>query len=76
MNALGYMIAPFITVTCINEIELSRSKYPFGCIIVAIDGLCPGRNTDLRNKTAGYITFIQTEKGDVNNTRYKWTTKT
>ena len=37
-------------------------------MIVAIEGLCPGMNTYLRNKAVGHLAFIRTEKGGVDST--------
>ena len=62
------MVAPFINVTVITEQELPRSKCPSGFMIVAIEGLCPGMNTYLRNKAVGHLAFIRTEKGGVDST--------
>ena len=77
MNSLRYMLTPFITVTCITEQELPRSECPSEYMIIAIEGLYPNENTYLRNKAMGYLSFIRTGNGDVNDntsehTNFDW----
>ena len=68
LNAIGAMAAPFITVTGITERELPKHSCPSGCLIISVDGLCPGASADPRNNSPGFVAFVRPEKGGVSNT--------